>query len=56
MAETKTISEDEIFISKVKTTGNSLNVTIPIDICDFCEIKDGDLVKFKILKIKKRKK
>jgi len=49
------IGEDEIFISKVKITGNSLNVTIPIDTCDFCDIADGDLVKFRIVKIKKRK-
>jgi len=54
MASNEEQKEDG-FIAKVKITGNSLNVTIPVDTCDFCEISDGDLVQFKIIKIKKKK-
>ena len=51
------LDDFEIFVSKVKKTGsNSLNITIPIDTCEFCEIEDGDLVKFKIIKIRRSKK
>jgi len=55
MGETGEKEENEIFIARVKKAGNSLNVTIPIDTCDFCDISDTDLVKFEILKIKKKK-
>lgn len=49
--------DDTEFVAKVKKTGtNSLSITIPIDTCDFCDIIDGDLVKFKIIKVKKGKK
>jgi len=48
--------DDEVeFIGRIKTSGNSLNVTIPIETCDFCEISDGDLVKFRIIKVRKKR-
>jgi hypothetical protein len=48
--------EEEVeFIGRIKTSGNSLNVTIPVETCDFSEICDGDLVKFKIIKVRKKR-
>lgn len=49
------MEEEAEFIGKVKTSGNSLNTTIPIDTCEFCDISDGDLVKFRIIKIRKKR-
>lgn len=48
--------ETDIFISKTKSSGGSLNITIPSDTCDFCEVNEGDLVKIRILKVKKSSK
>ena len=47
--------KEAAFIARVKTSGNSLNVTIPVDTCAFCDLDDGDLVEFKILEIKRKK-
>jgi len=54
--EKQDCEESDIFVGKLKTVGSSdtsLNVTIPNYTCEFCELSDGDLVKFKIIRVKK---
>jgi len=44
--------DDNIFIAKV-IGSSSKQISIPDEVCKFCDVEKEDLVKFKILQIKK---
>ena len=44
---------EEQFIKKIRRTGTSLGINIPKEIIDLMGLKNGDLVKVTIKKLKK---
>lgn len=48
----KTDSNRNIFIVKIRGKENSKTIQIPDSICEFCDIKLGDLIKLEIIEIK----
>ena len=49
------LNGNNIFIVKVRGKENSKTIQIPDSMCEFCDIKLGDLIKLKILEIKSSK-
>jgi len=49
---------DDIFIVEVNksSTGSTKMISIPQEVCRFCDINEGDLVKLKLLEKKSKKK
>lgn len=44
--------DDNVFIVKV-TGSSSKTINIPNEVCEFCNVNNGDLIKLKLLDVKK---
>jgi len=42
----------ETFVKKIRKTGTSLGINIPLEIIELMNLKEGDLIRIKIEKVK----